>query len=197
MLLSLLTLTPWVLALAVAASHALAGFAEGQTAYSAKDHASAYEVSGQAADQGHAAEQYHLGTIYRRGLGVPRNDAEAVRWYRKAAEQGHVKAQLWLGAMYGWGQGVEQDFTEAARWYRMAAERGDAIAQHNLGALYRKGQGVPQNLVEAYMWLSLFVAQQPDSQHAWILGDTELFMTQMEIVEAKERAKNWQPRSGK
>ena len=29
--------------------------------------------------------------------GVPEDDAEAVRWYRKAAEQGHAGAQYNLG----------------------------------------------------------------------------------------------------
>lgn len=70
------------------------------------------------------------------------------------------------------------------------------MAQHNLGLLYRHGKGVPRNQVEAYKWLSLFVAQTPNSQLAWVLGDMEEHMTQMEIAEAKERAKNWRPVSG-
>ena len=34
------------------------------------------------------------------GEGVPKNDAEAVTWYRKAAEQGYANAQFNLGYMY-------------------------------------------------------------------------------------------------
>ncbi|KAF0116688.1 MAG: hypothetical protein FD149_1327 [Rhodospirillaceae bacterium] len=30
--------------------------------------------------------------MYDRGLGVEKDEAEAVKWYRKAAEQGHVVA---------------------------------------------------------------------------------------------------------
>ena len=32
--------------------------------------------------------QYNLGNMYDFGEGVPENDAEAVKWYRKAADQG-------------------------------------------------------------------------------------------------------------
>ena len=35
--------------------------------------------------------------------GVPEDDAEAVRWYRKAAEQGDVVAQFKLGVMFANG----------------------------------------------------------------------------------------------
>src|SRR5882724_3270144 len=40
------------------------------------------------AEQGEADAQYSLGNSYRKGEGVPRDYAEAVRWYGKAAEQG-------------------------------------------------------------------------------------------------------------
>ena len=41
--------------------------------------------------------------MYDRGEGVPENDAEAVKWYRKAAEQGLADAQHNLGMMYDKG----------------------------------------------------------------------------------------------
>jgi TPR repeat protein len=37
------------------------------------------------AEQGDANAQYNLGVSYANGLGVPEDDAEAVRWYRLAA----------------------------------------------------------------------------------------------------------------
>jgi len=45
-----------------------------------------------AAEQGNAAAQNSLGTIYRDGEGVAPDDEEAVRWYRKAADQGYGEA---------------------------------------------------------------------------------------------------------
>jgi uncharacterized protein len=74
------------------------------------------------AEQGDAEAQFSLGRIYYNGEGVSRDDAEAVKWYRKAAEQGHTEAQLNLVEIYSYGEGVQQDFAEATNWYRKAAE---------------------------------------------------------------------------
>jgi len=41
------------------------------------------------AKRGNADAQDKLGAIYANGQGVPKNYAEAVKWFRKAVEQGH------------------------------------------------------------------------------------------------------------
>ena len=46
---------------------------------------------------------------YRDGTGMPQDDTEAVKWFRKAAEQGDASAQNDLGVMYQNGRGVPQD----------------------------------------------------------------------------------------
>ncbi len=46
-----------------------------------------------------AEAQLELGHIYRKGDGVPKNEAEAVKWYRRAANQGHSIAESWLHGM--------------------------------------------------------------------------------------------------
>ena len=48
------------------------------------------------------------------GQGVARDDAEAIRWYRKSAEQGYATGQNGLGMMYLLGRGVSKDEAEAA-----------------------------------------------------------------------------------
>lgn len=45
-----------------------------------------------AAEQGNAIAQYNLGVCYQYGNGVPKNQAEAINWYKKAAKQGDIKA---------------------------------------------------------------------------------------------------------
>ena len=42
------------------------------------------------AEQGDASAQFMLGRMYDNGQGVPRDDKQAVIWFRKAAEQGHT-----------------------------------------------------------------------------------------------------------
>jgi TPR repeat protein len=73
------------------------------------------------AEAGDAAAQYNLGVMYADGLGVPQDDAEAVRWFRLVADQGHAGAQRNLGLAYALSQGVPQDYAQAVSWYRKAA----------------------------------------------------------------------------
>lgn len=46
-----------------------------------------------------AEAQLELGHIYRKGDGVPKDEAEAIKWYRRAANQGYSIAESWLHGM--------------------------------------------------------------------------------------------------
>jgi len=59
--------------------------------------------------------------MYANGVGVPEDDAEAVRWYRLAAEQGNAGAQSSLGLSYANGEGVPEDFVLAYMWWNFSA----------------------------------------------------------------------------
>ena len=83
----------------------------------------------QAAEQGDAAAQYNLGLMYANGEGVPKDDAEAVKWYRLAAEQGDANAQYGLGFMYATGRGVLKDSVLAHMWSNIAGANGNEAAR--------------------------------------------------------------------
>ena len=68
--------------------------------------------------------QNNLGGMYAKGDGVPQNDAEAVKWWRKAAEQGHAKAQNNLGVMYLRGTGVPANAAKAYMWISLSNAQG-------------------------------------------------------------------------
>ena len=55
------------------------------------------------AEEGDVKAQYNLGYMYANGQGVPKDAAEAYKWYRKAADQGSAPAQYNLGYMYANG----------------------------------------------------------------------------------------------
>ncbi len=76
------------------------------------------------AGQGNAQAQNKLGVFYEIGLGIDRDDCEAVKWYRLAAEQGYAEAQFNLGEMYEEGRGVQQDKPTAKAWYIEACKNG-------------------------------------------------------------------------
>ena len=104
------------------------------------------------AEQGDANAQFDLGKCFSEGNGMPKDEFEGAKWFRKAAEQGDAKAQYELGGCYDVGNGVTKDLVEAAKWYRLAAEQGIANAQESLGIFLEYGDGVEKNLVEAARW---------------------------------------------
>jgi len=83
------------------------------------------------AEKGQVLAQFNLGNMYVNGDGVPKNDVEAVRWFRLAAEQGDADAQYNLGLMYANGEGVPENDVEAYVWFSVAAAQGHEIARSN------------------------------------------------------------------
>lgn len=88
------------------------------------------------AETGDASAQIGLGLLYSEGNGVPQDDAEAAKWYRRAAEQDDADAQMYLGILYAEGRGVSQDFVLAYMWLNLAAIQGntDAFGGRDLAA---------------------------------------------------------------
>jgi Sel1 repeat len=104
------------------------------------------------AEQGDAKAQYRLGSLYYDGQGVPKDYAEALRWYRKSADQGDAGGQNGLGFLYFHGQGVPQDDAEAVSWWQKAADQGYAKAQYSLGNMYYHGYGITHDNTKAALW---------------------------------------------
>jgi hypothetical protein len=118
------------------------------------DYKSAVGIWRDAAQQGNAEAQYQLGTMCWNGLGVTKDDGEAVQWYRHAADQGLAVAQYDLGVAYRDGRGVSKSEADFVQWNRKAADQGFPPAEHNLGVQYFNGiRGVPQDNAEAMKWL--------------------------------------------
>ena len=144
------------------------------------------------AGRGEAHAQAALGDIYRKGSLVPQDHTAAAKWYRLAAEQGDAHAQFSLGTCHMTGRGVPQDDAEAVTWYRRAAEQGDALAQFNLGTMYWNGRGVPQDYVQACMWFEVSASRGTQTAVA-NLGQIQRLMTPMQIIDARELAREWKP----
>jgi len=102
-------------------------------------------------------------------LGVSRDDAEALTWFRRAAEHGNVDAQRNIGTMYLQPRGVAKNGAQAAEWYRRAADRGLAAAQRDLGKMLVVGDGVPRDRSEGIRWLRRAV-ERGDVEAQAVLG---------------------------
>ncbi len=143
----------------------------GVAAYNEGNYHKAFKLFKPLAEQGDAQAQFHLGTMYYNGKGVPQDYREAEKWYRKGAEQEDAAAQFMLGVMYYYGKGVPQDYKEAVKWYRKVAEQGDDAAQYALGTIYHEGgKGVPQDYQEAVKWFRR-AAEQGNGEAQFNLGN--------------------------
>ena len=110
-------------------ARALAGpFEDGVAAYDQGRYGAALSLWLPLADEGHVAAQLNVGVLYEKGLGTPRDYAEAARWYLKAAQQGDAEAQFNIGVLYETGTGVSEDIEQARKSYAavLANPRSDA-----------------------------------------------------------------------
>lgn len=109
------------------------------------------------AQQNDAGAAFRLGEEYFDAKVVPRDIAQAIRYYEFGAEHGDARAQMDLGSMYDKGWGVPRNASEAAKWYEAAAKQGMAEAQYNIGTMYQTGEGVAKDDKKAYMYFLLAV----------------------------------------
>ena len=142
-----------------------ANFEAGVAAYQANDLPIAYKNFLAAAKEGHADSQFNVALMYEQGIGVSKDEKEAVVWYDKAAAQGNAAAQFNLGVLYENGRGTEIDYAKANAWYRKASVQGDALAIGNLGMLYVRGQGVKENKVAGVALLLVSATLDPSPEN--------------------------------
>lgn len=150
------------------------------------------------ANEGNAAAQNDLGTMYQYGDGVPQDYKEAVHWYKKAADQGSSLAIVNLGYMYDLGLGVPQDKGKAISLYSEGANAGEPRGMINLAEMYRKGDGIEQSDQKAYMWLEIarfYTQRSNDMQAKWAargaLDELKKSMTKSQIVIGNQLAVEW------
>lgn len=94
---------------------------------------------------------YHLGLLYWRGLGGPREKEAAVDCFARAAAIGHSGAETAYGMALRSGAGVAKDVEKARTLFRSAAGAGDRDAMIELATL-----------------------SDPDDARRWLLRASEL-----------------------
>jgi uncharacterized protein len=140
-------------------------FNAGLAAYEANNLPLAYQKFLLGAKEGHLPSQYNIALMYENGIGIKKNEKEALVWYTKAANAGSSAAQFNLGVLYENGRGTPVNFANANKWYRKAAVQNDGLAIGNLGMLYIRGDGVKVNKTAgvALLLLSVQIDQSPEN----------------------------------
>ncbi|MGB5320282.1 MAG: tetratricopeptide repeat protein [Eudoraea sp.] len=156
-------------------------FQAGIAAYQANNLPLAYKEFLTAAEEGHSDSQFNVALMYEQGLGVHKDEKEAVLWYGKSASQGNAAAQFNLGVLYENGRGTAIDYERANEWYRKASVQGDPLAIGNLGMLYVRGQGVKENKVAgvALLLVSATMDSSPQNHAKQNISATRDLTTEM------------------
>ena len=115
------------------------------------DEAEAFRLNIQAAEKGMHDAVLAMGWFYLNGVGIERDENEAIRWYRKSARQGDERAMFSLGQI---AYSERQDYPEALLWFRRAADKGHYRSIFWLGKLYWRGHGVEQDQQAAKQYFS-------------------------------------------
>ncbi len=141
--------------------------------------ATRYEQSAQAGDDD---AQFYLGALYSAGVGRPRSDQEAFRWFSRATDQGHSHAMLIVAGLYASGRGITKDNVKAYSWAYIVASAGkldeDRNGARQLMSLLMKrmtSDEIGRAVVAARAWRAVRTAgagKSPHIERAAELGPT-------------------------
>jgi TPR repeat protein len=95
------------------------------------------------AAEGDAKSAYYVGLFHHNGFGVPKDNAEAAKWFVQAAQKNDAQAQYYMGMLTSKGDGVDKDPVAAHMWYSLsvknsANERDAAYTQREVNKLEKK-----------------------------------------------------------
>ncbi|MBO6026492.1 MAG: SEL1-like repeat protein [Bacteroidales bacterium] len=78
-----------------------------------------------AAEGNYSSAWFALGLLYYSGgVGVTKDYAKAMYWFKKDADYGGYISKYYIGKMYENGEGVAKDLKEAKKWYQLSADQG-------------------------------------------------------------------------
>ena len=130
-------------------------------------------------------------------FGPNTNVQRAIELYNQCADRGFAGAQNNLGDQYEHGKYLPVSNEFAVYWYTRAAERGEPTAYLSLATLFTSKAVNDDMLIEAAKYALLAIEALPKG---WNLQTAENCfeqlkekLTEIEIEEAKRRAKDWNP----
>ncbi len=93
-----------------------------------KHYEEAMNLYKQAARQKHAAAMNNIGMLYYNGLGVNKDDGQAMHWFKKAVESGYADAidNIKEIANHYLQEDTPQSSEKARKWFEIAANLGDS-----------------------------------------------------------------------
>jgi TPR repeat protein len=111
-----------------------------------------------AAELGHSRAQLRIGLAFEKGqLGLERNHAKAMEYYKMASDQGDPEGMFNYAEILESGKGVPMDVNRAVMLYRMSAQKGHTPAIAWYGTLMMHGRHVPQQIEQGKALIKLAI----------------------------------------
>jgi hypothetical protein len=139
--------------------------------------ATRYEQSAQAGDDD---AQFYLGALYSAGVGRPRSDQDAFRWFSRATDQGHAHSMLIVAGLYASGRGVTKDSVKAYSWAYIVASASKVDEDRNgarqLMSLLMKrmtSDEIGRAVVAARAWRAVRTSSASKSPYIERAGDAD------------------------
>jgi uncharacterized protein len=184
--------------------------AQAKAAYDRNDYGQAFQWYRKAAAQGNGFAEEVLGQLYKDGLGVPKDQVEAAKWYQKALKDetaacnaGDMDACADVGSDYLGGEGTPPDRARGLSLLQRACDGGNLNQGcYNLGAEYANHGDLKTGLT---FWTKgcseLSTNPRDDSQNVFAAAENcgQAFRAYAEggrsivkdAAQALEVAKNW------
>lgn len=123
------------------------------------------------AQKGMPEMQVNVAQLYLFGIGVEKNEQQALYWLEQAEKNGGDQygfCYYQLGRLYEYGNLKPQNYQKAIEYYQFSINKDNAFAKTELGKMYLYGKGVDINYDKAK---TLFLqAESVDSYAAAELG---------------------------
>ena len=91
------------------------------------NHEEAFDLFINASKQNHILAQFYVGSCYKYGYGITKDEKLACKYYEKIANQDSAIGQFLIGYHYNNGVDVDKDINKAIYWYEKAASSWDYI----------------------------------------------------------------------
>lgn len=98
-----------------------------------------FKIIARGAEEGDANSQCMLAMYYAKGVIVPMNEKECVRWTLRAAKQGHIGAQRTLSIFYRVGTVLEKNLVASYMWAEIAVNQSSPPDKAAVGLRFDLG----------------------------------------------------------
>lgn len=139
-----------------------------------------------AADLGWYSEG--MGICYEMGIGVEKNETEALKRYMEAADFGNLASLYHIGLCYYKGVGMKKNHGEAFRYFLDAANKGSTVGIYYLGKMLMYGEGCEPDPETAMKWL-MEAAERGNDKAQFEVGNAYLMGKGVE--ENEDLAMEW------